>query len=111
MIDPRRAELHALATKFVDELLAVMATRAHAPLVVSTVNLPPDAKNAQAFNRACRRGDVAGAEKRGRVWTCTLAAWNARRAAPAPKVARRDAKPENVSSALLERLGARRKVG
>jgi hypothetical protein len=76
----------------------------------STLRLPPDAKNASAFNRACRRGDVVGAEKRGRVWTCSAEAWRARKAAPAPTIAKRKtlASTSTVSVALLERLGARR---
>jgi len=54
-----------------------------APVEVSSVRLPVDAKR-DAFNRACRSGRVRGARKQGRVWICTLEAWNARADAPAP---------------------------
>lgn len=56
-----------------------------APAEVSSVRLPADAKDRDAFNRACRSGRVRGAVKRGRVWTCTLAAWNERAPAQTPR--------------------------
>ena len=80
---------------------------------VSSVRLPADCKSVDAFNRACRRGDVQGAVKRGRVWTCTLESWRARRAAPTPKgigAPTRKSKPAPaaplVSDSVLAELGA-----
>lgn len=45
---------------------------------VSSVRLPPDAKNADVFNRACRSGRVKGARKVGKVWIATRGDWEAR---------------------------------
>ncbi len=56
-----------------------------APAEVSSVRLPVDAKDVDAFNRACRTGRVTGARKMGRVWVATLDAWNARSRAEAPR--------------------------
>lgn len=75
----------------------------------STRALPRDAKNAAAFNRACRLGLVDGARKVGRIWICSRQAWDAReRRVPSIAIAKAEVKPSNVSSALLERLGAAR---
>jgi len=68
----------------VDEQLAGLEDDSPAGMF-STYHLPPDAKSADAFNRACRTGRVEGATKRGRAWSCSAAAWEARRAAPAPR--------------------------
>lgn len=54
------------------------------PAEVSSVRLPPDAKSTDAFNRACRTGRVVGATKRGRIWTCSRSAWDARKPAGRP---------------------------
>lgn len=54
--------------------------------VHSTHRLPPDAKNADAFNRACRTGRVHRARKVGRVWVCARDAWDSRAPAPRPDV-------------------------
>jgi hypothetical protein len=94
--------------------------------VYTTLQLPPDVKSADAFNRACRTSLVAGASKRGRVWTCTVEAWRARARAGAPRLtdaqraaarAKRlhEAKPAQARAAasagddLLAELGAVRK--
>lgn len=90
-----------------------------ASAIYTTHRLPADTKNAEAFNRACRSGRVDGAAKRGRVWSCTREAWDARRPALAPRIvgAKTRAKPlsrakgtcelPRVSEDVLRAMGAR----
>ena len=82
----------------------------------TTSRLPPDAKNADHFNRQCRAGLVSGAYKLGRDWFCTVEAWRARARAPRPrglppKKPRAVVQSTPISSedALLAELGATRK--
>jgi hypothetical protein len=73
-------------------------------------------KNVDAFNRACRLGRVSDAQKNGRVWSCTITAWNERapalrpRGLPAHVPSPRNASPVGggVSPTILAELGARR---
>lgn len=73
------------------------------------------AKNADAFNRACRAGRVRGAWKDGRTWCCSATAWRERERPPAPRVrpkgapARAPAKPTKPTPAVLARLGGERR--
>lgn len=77
----------------------------------TTVHLPPDCKSADAFNRACRAGRVAGARKSGRVWICTREAWAVRAKASRPpglpSQVKACADVVGVSTGLLAELGAR----
>ena len=69
-------------------------------------SLPPDIASPATFNRACRAGAVRGAEKHGRAWVCSRAAWaEHRRASVAAPVA-----PVKIETkaGLLAELGARR---
>ena len=100
---------------------ALVCASCNAPIVgpgevtrtFTTNSLPPDAKDAAAFNRACRSGRVRGAFKIGRIWSCDADAWRDRARAPrprglAPKISKR-AKALKVEpstrDALLEELG------
>lgn len=72
---------------------------------VSSVRLPVDARSVDAFNRACRTGRVRGAVKRGRIWTCSRTAWNARSAAETPPgLPSRKRKPMTTEGGLSDDL-------
>lgn len=100
----RRAELLEEQARIDRELAQLEMTSADE---YSSLLLPPDARNADAFHRACRSGRVIGASKRGRVWICSRAAWESRSAAPAPRIASRPALAP-VDADVLAELGARR---
>jgi hypothetical protein len=106
----RRAELLEEQAR-IDRQLAEIESSPDRGDEYSTFNLPPDAKNVDAFNRACRSGRVAGATKRGRAWVCSPLAWDAREAAPSPRVAKRKstrANDDGIDDDILAELGARR---
>lgn len=98
----RRAELAEEQAR-IDRQLAELELEPSEHDEYSTLRLPVDAKSADAFNRACRAGRVAGATKRGRVWKCTRAAWDGRAKAPSPLAPSNDVAPD-----VLAELGARR---
>lgn len=125
----RRAELGREIARHVCEIADVDAKLADLEVdavdeagdpLYSTHRLPPDAKNADAFNRACRSGRVQGARKSesGRAWICTHAAWDSRAPAPRPAIAPNASRaktlphvskaeaPSAVSEATLIALGA-----
>lgn len=84
--------------------------------IFTSVNLPPDVRDADTFNRACRSGRVRGAYKLGRVWYAADDAWRARERAPRPRGlplpkprAHVEATPPSAADALLVELGATRK--
>jgi hypothetical protein len=83
--------------------------------VYTTLRLPPDCKTADRFTRACRSGRVVGAVKRGRDWSCSAEAWEARGPAGTPPGLTPKRKPlaktkgpelPTVSEDLLRELGA-----
>lgn len=81
--------LSLLLEKLIEAKVEAAVARALAittPNEVSSVRLPADAKNVEAFNLACRSGRVDGARKRGRIWVCTLEAWNNRTPAERPRI-------------------------
>lgn len=79
---------------------------------VSSVRLPADVKDADAFNRACRMGRVAGARKVGRIWVAPAEGWAGRQPAGAPKglatkktTSRRSTPTRTADDAVLAELG------
>jgi hypothetical protein len=97
--------LDALIEQKVERVVARVLSQA-TPAEVSTVRLPADAKNEDAFNRACRSGRVEGARKVGRIWVATLDAWNRRASAEQPKGiaprTRRKSPPETAAASATE---------
>lgn len=131
----KRALAHALLDQVLDVVLAPVEQPA--PTEVSSVRLPVDAKNADAFNRACRAGRdrfgnvvdpalvrVQNARKIGRIWICSREAWDARspatpnlpssakaqaRAKKLPRAETRAAAAPAVNEELLAQYGITRK--
>jgi hypothetical protein len=72
--------------------------------------LPADA-SARTFRDACRRGHIADAEKIGKVWFCSRAAWHAARArrptAPALRVVEALPSDEQRADAMIRAAGFR----
>jgi hypothetical protein len=71
--------------------------------------LPPGV-NARTFARWCRSGRVAGAERDGSGWRCSVAAWREARAAGGRRAAPTETaapKPENDVESMLRSSGLR----
>jgi hypothetical protein len=96
--DPLLQALERIIESKVESALARVLSQSTAPNEVSSVRIPADAKNPDAFNRACRSGRVEGARKVGRIWICTLDAWNARRPAERPRGIAKRTKPTKAPS-------------
>lgn len=101
----RRAELAEEAAR-IDRALAELETDHVSGY--STYRLPTDAKNQGAFNRACRDGRVVGATKLGRVWVCSVEAWEARSPARVSCTRQPELTTEPDDSSLLDEFGLRR---
>jgi hypothetical protein len=101
-----------LLSKLLEELSARLAARLSVPtaaLSYSSQKLPQGVSR-RCFAETCRSGRVEGAWLDGRVWHCSVAAWEAARTTLRPRASSERATPTSLDAkadALLTRAGLR----
>lgn len=110
-MDPRRRPIldeSALVALIDQRVEAKLASLGVAATTYGRANLPPGV-TLRTFNRWCRTGRVANAQRDGAGWTCGVEAWRAARSkGPAPRATKATPANDHVNvNGMLAAAGLR----